>query len=174
MLGAHSPVENGGLAANSSVGSLLVFLSNRYAPIASCEGAKTVTFQRFEDILAWQAARRLASQVYAVSARGKFARDFALRDQIRRATISMMANVAEGFARKSDREFAHFLFTGKGSAAEAQSHLYVALDLGYIDDSSFRQLFSQIEIYAREVSGLISYLTGQRNSQGNRPVVVRL
>jgi len=85
-----------------------------------------------------------------------------------------MANVAEGFARKSDREFAHFLFTGKGSAAEAQSHLYVALDLGYIDDSSFRQLFSQIEIYAREVSGLISYLTGQRNSQGNRPVVVRL
>src|SRR5436190_1561441 len=90
-----------------------------------------------------QAGRRLASQVYAVSARGKFARDFALRDQIRRATISMMADVAEGFARKSGREFAHFLFTGKGSAAEAQSHLYVALDLGYIDDSSFRHLFSQ-------------------------------
>jgi len=90
MLGAHSPVENGGLATNSSVGSLLVFLSNRYAPIASCEGAKTVTFRRFEDILAWQAARRLASQVYAVSARGKFARDFALRDQIRRTTISML------------------------------------------------------------------------------------
>ena len=133
-----------------------------------------MTFRRFEDILAWQAARRLASQIYAVSARGKFARDFALRDQVRRATISMMANVAEGLARKSDKEFAHFLFTGKGSAAEAQSYLYVALDLGNIDDSSFRQLFSQIEIYAREVSGLISYLTGQRKSQGNRPVAVRL
>src|SRR5438445_12243958 len=74
MLGAHSPVENGGLATNSSVGSLLVFLSNRYAPIASFEGAKTVTFRRFAVILRWQAARRLDSPYNSDSARLNFVR----------------------------------------------------------------------------------------------------
>ena len=121
-----------------------------------------MTFRRFEDVLAWQAARKLAVEVYRFSASGRFAKDYGLRDQIRKAAISMMANIAEGLSRKSDKEFAHFLFTAKGSAAELQSHLYVALDQSYLDETDFRRLFSQGEVYAREVSGLISYLSGQR------------
>jgi len=124
-----------------------------------------VTFQRFEDVLAWQVGRKLALDVYSISAKGQFARDYGLRDQIRKAAVSMMANIAEGLSRRSDKEFAHFLFTAKGSAAELQSHFYVALDQRYIDEADFRRLFSQTEVYAREVSGLISYLTGQRSHE---------
>ncbi len=95
------------------------------------------------------------------SAKGAFARDFGLRDQIRRAVISMMANIAEGLARRSDKEFVHYLFTAKGSFAEVQSHLYVALDQGYLDERSFQQLFALSDLYGRQISGLISFLTGQ-------------
>src|ERR1044071_8832227 len=96
------------------------------------------TFKRFEDINAWQKARSLTRLVYKVSEEGRFGRDFDLRDQIRRACVSIMAKIAEGFARHSDKEFANFLNMAHGSAAETQSHLYVALDLGYIDEPLFR------------------------------------
>ena len=120
-----------------------------------------MTFERFEDVVAWQTARKLAREVYMASAKGAFARDFGLRDQVRRAVISMMANIAEGFARRSDKEFVHYLFTAKGSFAEVQSHLYVALDQGYVDEKSFQQMFALSDLYARQISGLISFLTGR-------------
>lgn len=85
---------------------------------------------RFEDILAWQKARELTREVYRLSAEGAFARDFGLRDQLRRASVSIMLNVAEGFARRTNREFIHFLGNAHGSAAEVQAALYVALDCG--------------------------------------------
>lgn len=84
--------------------------------------------------------------------------DSGLRGQIRRAALSTMANIVEGFHRRSDREFAQFLFTAKASLAEVQSHLYVAMDQRYLDDREFRNLFDQAEDIARQISGLISHL----------------
>ncbi len=82
--------------------------------------------ERFEDIQAWQKSRELVREVYSATNDGSFAKDFGMRDQIRRAAVSIMLNIAEGFARKTDREFAQFLVIAHGSAAEVQAALYVA------------------------------------------------
>jgi four helix bundle protein len=96
------------------------------------------TFNRFEDILAWQKARLITKSIYNATANGAFAKDFGLRDQARRASVSIMANIAEGFARRSDKDFANFLNMARSSAAEVQSHLYVALDQDYIEQATFQ------------------------------------
>ena len=97
------------------------------------------SFQRFEDIEAWQKARELTKAIYAMSNDGQFARDFGLRDQIRRASVSIMSNIAEGFGRGGNKEFIQFLSTAKGSASEVQAQLYVALDAGYINQDQFQK-----------------------------------
>jgi len=107
------------------------------------------TFKRFEDIQAWQKARLVTRKVYQLTGEGRFARDFGLRDQIQRASISIMANIAEGFGRHSDKEFAHYLNMSHGSAAEVQSHLYVALDLKYIDQDTFDELNNLLDEISR-------------------------
>lgn len=99
------------------------------------------TFRRFEDILAWQKARELTRRIYEVTSAPQFAKDYGLRDQIRRSSVSVMGNIAEGFGRNSDKEFANFLNISLGSATETQSHLYVALDQAYIDQSNFTELY---------------------------------
>ncbi len=86
-------------------------------------------FQRFEDIEAWQKARELTREVYAASNTGLFAKDYGLRDQIRRASVSIMSNIAEGFGRGGNKEFIQFLSTAKGSASEVQAQLHVELRL---------------------------------------------
>ena len=116
------------------------------------------TIERFEDIKAWQAARELVSAVYRVSGRGKFWKDFGLRDQIQRASVSVMANIAEGFERGSDKEFHRFLYIAKGSAGEVRSHLFVALDLGYVTSDEFDNLRAKAEDVAKTISGFITYL----------------
>lgn len=116
------------------------------------------TIERFEDIKAWQVARELVSAVYRASGRGKFEKDFGLRDQIQRASVSVMANIAEGFERSSDRELHRFLYIAKGSAGEVRSHLFVALDLGYISDEEFSDLRAKSEEVAKSLSGFITYL----------------
>ncbi|MBM3123272.1 MAG: four helix bundle protein, partial [Chloroflexi bacterium] len=90
------------------------------------------TFRRLEDIEAWRLARELAREVYAVSGRPPFDRDFALRDQVRRACVSVAANIAEGYGRGGSQEFLQFLAVAKGSVSEVRSHLYLALDQGYV------------------------------------------
>jgi four helix bundle protein len=85
-------------------------------------------------------------------------RDFALRNQIRRAGISIVLNIAEGAARKSDKEFAQFLFVALGSAAELKSAFYIAKDQEYFDEHSFRELYEQTDEVNRMLSGLIKYL----------------
>lgn len=115
-------------------------------------------FQRFEDIDAWQKARELTKAIYAMSNDGQFARDFGLRDQIRRASVSIMSNIAEGFGRGGNKEFMQFLSTAKGSASEVQAQLYVALDAGYIDQEQFQKLYSETEATARMIAGLLRYL----------------
>jgi len=116
------------------------------------------TFRRFEDIEAWKRARELARDIYETSSGSRFAKDFALRDQFRRAAISVMANIAEGFGRGSSREFLQFLAVAKGSAEEVVSHLYVALDRAYITEETFERLAAQAREVGRVVGGLMAYL----------------
>lgn len=115
-------------------------------------------FQRFEDIEAWQKARELTKAIYALSNDGQFARHFGLRDQIRRASVSIMSNIAEGFGRGGNKEFVQFLSNAKGSASEVQAQLYVALDAGYINQDQFQKLYSETEATARMIAGLLRYL----------------
>ena len=118
-------------------------------------------FEKFEDLPVWQTAHRLEQQLARIIARGAFRHDWDLRDQLKRAVTSMMGNVAEGFSRRSDKEFAHLLFIAKASAAEVQSHLYAALGRGYITSREFRTLYAEAESFSRQSSGLITFLTGR-------------
>jgi len=118
----------------------------------------------FEDIEAWQEARKLVNLVYdAINASETFARDFRLVGQIQGAAVSVMANIAEGFARRSTKEFIQFLFISKSSAAEVQSHLYVALDQRYISKEAFQKIYAQAEKVSKMDSGFIKYLRSQLN-----------
>ena len=115
--------------------------------------------ERFEDLEAWKAARVLASLVYDMARQARdTGRDYRFRDQITAAAVSVMSNIAEGFSRRTDREFAQFLFISKGSCAEVQSLLYVALDQNYTNKASFQKIYAQAESVARLTSGLITYL----------------
>jgi len=116
------------------------------------------TFTRFEQIESWQKARLLAAEVYRMTAEGVFARDFGLRDQIRRSSVSVMANIAEGFGRGGNKEFISFLSVARGSAVEVKSHLYVALDAGLIAENSFQSLYKLASESEALISGLMKYL----------------
>jgi four helix bundle protein len=98
------------------------------------------TFKRFEEIECWKRAQELTRRVYEITGKPAFARDFGLKDQIRRASVSVMSNIAEGYDRSGNAEFIHFLATAKGSAAEVRCQLYVAADQGYIQDNHFAEL----------------------------------
>ena len=117
-----------------------------------------MTIVRFEDIEAWQIGRELTRVVYRVSRRGEFARDFALRDQIRRAAISVTSNIAEGFERGGNREFIQALSVAKGSAGEVRSQLYVALDEEYISQPEFDDLCALALRASRLIAGFMSFL----------------
>jgi len=119
------------------------------------------TIQRFEDVIAWQKARKLTQAIYSATKQPSFNRDYGLKDQIRRAVVSVMANVAEGFERSGDREFIQFLSIAKGSCGEARSHLYVALDEGYLESSQFNALLNLALETSRTIDGFMAYL---RNS----------
>jgi four helix bundle protein len=116
------------------------------------------TFKKFEDIKAWQKARRLTSKIYHVSGAVRFAQDFGLRNQVQRASVSVMANIAEGFGRHSDKEFANFLSIAHASVSEVQSHLYVALDLNYISAEAFEELYNLLEEIGRMTFMLAAHL----------------
>ena len=113
---------------------------------------------RFEDLECWQEAREVVNRIYRVCGVEGFNRDYSLTDQIKRASVSAMANIAEGFSRRSNREFIRFLFIAKSSAAELQSHLYVALDRGYITKQQFDELYLEIDKIQRQLSSFIKYL----------------
>lgn len=113
---------------------------------------------RFEDLERWQEARRIVDRVYRVCSASGFRRDFSLVDQTKRAAISIMANIAEGFSRRGNKEFLQFLFIAKSSAAELQSHFYVALDQGYLTKSEFDELYEESDKVQRQISNFIKYL----------------
>jgi four helix bundle protein len=110
--------------------------------------------EKFEDLIAWQKARKLTSEIYKVTSREKFAKDYGLKDQIRRAAVSCMSNLAEGFERGGMVEFHRFLVIAKGSCAELRTQLYVAMDVGYIDAVIFNSLITQAVEVGRIIGGL--------------------
>jgi len=120
--------------------------------------------ERFEDIIAWQKARALTKEVYTVTKIGPFLKDFGLKDQIQRSSVSTMANIAEGFERGGDKEFIQFLSNSKGSCGEVRSHLYVALDQEYITQDKFDHLYASSVEVSRLISGFMTYL--QRSQIG--------
>ena len=114
--------------------------------------------QKFEDILAWQKARELTREIYTHARAGLFAKDFGLRDQVQRAAVSIMGNVAEGFDRGGDKEFIQFLSISKGSCGEVKSHLYLALDQQYVNSTQFDQLYKSADEVGRLLAGFMAYL----------------
>jgi four helix bundle protein len=119
---------------------------------------------RFEEITAWNEARVLVKFVYeAIKANINFRRDYRLSNQIQNASVSTMSNIAEGFSRRSTKEFIQFLFISKSSAAEVQSQLYVALDQNYINEQTFNQIYTQAEKVSKLNSGFIKYLKSLNN-----------
>jgi len=120
---------------------------------------------RFEDLTCWQEARKIVKDIYKICRINEFRKDFGLADQAKRASVSIMANIAEGFSRRSNKEFIQFLFISMSSAAEVQNHLYVALDQKYIDQDQFNEIYEQINKTAMLISGLIRYLRTRQTRQ---------
>ncbi|MEP7212765.1 MAG: four helix bundle protein [Acidobacteriota bacterium] len=115
-------------------------------------------FTKFEEIKAWQKARELTVAVYGLSSNGNFSKDFGLRDQLRRAAVSIMANIADGYGRRTNKDFANFLVIAHASAAEVQSHLYIALDLKYISQPDFDSCYQMLDEISRMTMTLCSHL----------------
>jgi len=116
------------------------------------------TFKTLEEIEAWQKARELTREVYKISCQESFFKDFGLREQIRRASVSIMSNIAEGFERSGTKEFVQFLAIAKGSVGEVKSQLYVALDQNYIDTEIFNRTYALSSETGRMINGLMNYL----------------
>ena len=114
--------------------------------------------RQFEDLVAWQKARELTRALYKYSSAGAFARDWALQNQVRRATVSIMANIAEGFERGGDREFLQFLAIAKGSCGEVQSHLHVGLDQEYFTPEQHAAMVENSSQVSRLITGLMKHL----------------
>ena len=122
-----------------------------------------MAIRRFEDIQAWQEARKLVKIVYLLTDKGKLAKDFGLRDQIRSASVSVMANIAEGFDCDSQVEFARFLGIARRSAVEVESLLYAALDVGYITEEDFKIYYAQAD-KAKALTGAFRHALIQKKA----------
>ncbi|MCK4421371.1 four helix bundle protein [candidate division WOR-3 bacterium] len=119
--------------------------------------------RRFQDIESWKKSRELVREIYTISREGEFSKDWSLKDQVRRAALSIMNNIAEGYSRQTDKEFIQFLYISKGSASEVQSQIYVALDLNYINKEEFNRLYGETEDISKLLSGFIRYLKESGN-----------
>ena len=121
--------------------------------------------KKFEDIKAWQKARELTNEIYRISSDDEFRKDFTLKNQTRKASISIMLNIAEGFGRKTDKEFNQFLAYAHGSCAEVQSALYIALDQNYISQEKFDTLYSKTEEVSKMIMNFANYLIENLNKK---------
>lgn len=122
------------------------------------------TIEKFEDLIAWQKARQFAHEIYELSCRERFSRDFSLVDQIRRSSGSVMDNIAEGFERGGNKEFIHFMFIAKGSLAESKSQLYRANDRKYISKDILDKTLGQADELSKVIGGFINYLLKSENT----------
>ncbi len=121
--------------------------------------------ERFEDIEAWQKARILVREIYVVTDSKNYRKDYSLIDQTRRAAVSIMSNIAEGFARRTTKEFINFLTIAHASAAELQSHLYIAIDQNYISDDEFSMFYKNTDEVSRMIQGFINYLKNPKTTK---------
>jgi len=117
------------------------------------------TIKRFEDLECWQEARKLANLIYQFTKKAAFKKDFELKGQLRRSAISIMGNIAEGFHRKSNKDFMRFLDYSRSSIAETLSHCYLALDQNYIDSVELEQIKERSEITWKKINHFITYLS---------------
>jgi len=116
-------------------------------------------FSSFEEIISWQKSRELNKDIYNITNKNSsFSKDFGLRDQIRRSSISISSNIAEGFERETTKEFIRFLYIAKASSGEFRSQLYLAFDLDYITEDEFSKLNLKVNEVSKLISGLIKYL----------------
>lgn len=120
---------------------------------------------RFEEIESWKSGRELTNKVYAFTNQDGFNRDFGLRDQIRRACISIMSNIAEGFESRTDTQFINFLGMARASAGEVRSQLYIALDQKYISQEQFDNAFQLAQTCSRQITNFIKYLESNPHSK---------
>jgi four helix bundle protein len=127
--------------------------------------------KQFEDLEVWRAARRLTQAIYRLTKAEKFSKDYALRDQIQRATISIMSNIAEGFERGGNQEFCQFLYIAKGSCGEVRSQLYIALDQSYVSRNELDQLTDSYKRLSSMISNFIAYLknSGMKGEKFKKP-----
>ena len=123
------------------------------------------TAKRFEDLEVWQRAKELTSLIYRLSSSGTFARDFGLRDQMRRASVSVMSNIAEGFESQTQVLFIQFLGRAKGSAGELRAQLYIAFEQEYVTSDEFKSAISLAELCSKQLTRLIQYLGSQPNAR---------
>lgn len=121
--------------------------------------------ERFEDLDVWQRSRKLANFVYDLTDGELFKRDFVLRDQIRRAAVSVMSNIAEGFESKTQGMFIEYLGRAKASAGELRAQLYLALDRKYIDETEFKVSSAEAQVCSRQIVSLSRYLESQPNAR---------
>ena len=121
---------------------------------------------RFEEIEAWKTSRQLTNSVYSHTNQAGFNRDFGLRDQIRRASVSVMSNIAEGFESHTDVQFINFLGMARASAGEVRAQLYIALDQKYITEEQFKETLAIAQTCARQIASFMKYL--ESNSRPRR------
>src|SRR5262245_19705929 len=121
--------------------------------------------KRFEDLEVWQKAKELTHLIYKLSSLGSFSRDFGLRDQMRRASVSIMSNIAEGFESQTQALFIQYLWRAKGSAGELRAQLYIAFEQGYLAEDEFKSVFSLSEICSKQLARFIQYLESQPNAR---------
>ena len=121
--------------------------------------------ERFEDIVAWQKGMELCDAVYSITSKENFAKDYALKDQIRKSAISVPSNISEGFERESNNQFIYFLVIAKASAGELRTQLYIAKNQKYISAEEFEKLKEQCHAVSKLISGFVSYLREKRKEK---------
>ena len=124
--------------------------------------------EKFEDLEVWQLSRELVKLIYKMSDGMISPKDYSFINQIQRSSISIMSNIAEGFERKGTKEYMHFLYMAKGSCGELRSLLYVALDLSYVNQKQFNEIYVMAEKISKSLGGLIKYLKSLNLESSNR------
>src|SRR6266550_4097357 len=128
------------------------------------EGVMSQKVEKFEDLIAWQKARKHTARIYKTTNEGNFARDYGLKDQIRRAAVSTMSNIAEGFERNNAADFHRFLVMAKGSCAELRNQLYISLDVEHIPTKEFNSLMADAVEVGRIIGGLRASVQRRRTT----------
>lgn len=132
------------------------------------------TILKFEEIVAWQKALELSDLIYSYSNNDKFSKDFGLKDQMRRASVSVVSNIAEGFEREGNNQFIYFLLIAKASAGELRAQLYIARNQNYISQNEFDSINNKVIEVSKTISGFISYLRLQKKNSIESKKISRL